>query len=59
MNNAKLLPFGLYDQWVPAFAALFKKSGNDWQAFYAEVEKVGQLPPLQRNAALRQWAAAH
>lgn len=57
MNNAKLLPFGLYDQWVPAFATLFKKSGNDWQVFYAEVEQVGQLPPLQRTAALRQWAA--
>ena len=22
LNNARLLPFGLYDQWVPAFAAL-------------------------------------
>ena len=59
MNNAKLLPFGLYDQWVPAFAALFKQSGNDWQVFYAAVAQVGQLPPLQRSAALRQWAAAN
>lgn len=25
LNNARLLPFGLYDQWVPAFAALFKQ----------------------------------
>lgn len=59
MNNAKLLPFGLYDQWVPAFAALFKQSGNDWQVFYAEVEQLGQLPPRQRTAALRRWAAAN
>ena len=58
MNNAKLLPFGLYDQWVPAFAALFKHSGGDWQVFYAQVEQLGKLPPLQRKAALRQWAAA-
>ena len=55
MNNAKLLPFGLYDQWVPAFAALFKHSGGDWQMFYAEVEKLGKLPLLQRRAALQQW----
>lgn len=56
MNNAKLLPFGLYDQWVPAFTALFKQSGGDWQVFYAEVEKLGKLPLPQRRAALQQWA---
>lgn len=56
MNNAKLLPFGLYDQWVPAFAALFKHTGGDWAKFYSEVETLGKLPPLQRKAALRQWA---
>jgi predicted aminopeptidase len=56
MNNAKLLPFGLYDQWVPAFAALFKQTGGDWAVFYKAVEQLGKLPPLQRKAALRQWA---
>ena len=30
LNNARLLPFGLYDQWVPAFAALFRQEGGDW-----------------------------
>ena len=56
LNNAKLLPFGLYDQWVPAFAALYKHVGNDWPRFYAEVEQLGKLPPGQRKAALQQWA---
>ena len=56
MNNAKLLPFGLYDQWVPAFSALFKHSGGDWQRFYAEVETLGALPAAQRKIALAQWA---
>ena len=56
MNNAKLLPFGLYDQWVPAFAALFKHSGGDWQVFYGQVEQLGKLPMAQRKAALQQWA---
>ncbi|OJT30462.1 aminopeptidase [Pseudomonas sp. FSL W5-0203] len=54
MNNARLLPFGLYDQWVPAFAALFAREGGDWVRFYATVEKLGELPVEQRKAALRQ-----
>ncbi|TFY88377.1 aminopeptidase [Pseudomonas kairouanensis] len=54
MNNARLLPFGLYDQWVPAFAALFAQEGGDWVRFYAAVEKMGGLPVAQRRAALRQ-----
>lgn len=54
MNNARLLPFGLYDQWVPAFAALFRQEGGNWLKFYAAVERMGQLPVAQRKAALRQ-----
>ena len=54
MNNARLLPFGLYDQWVPAFAALFKQEGGDWVRFYAAVERLGQLPVGARKTALRQ-----
>jgi predicted aminopeptidase len=53
MNNAKLLPFGLYDQWVPAFAALYKQVNGDWPAFYGEVKRLGGLPIEQRKAALR------
>jgi predicted aminopeptidase len=52
MNNARLLPIGLYDQWTPAFAALFKQVGGDWPAFFAAVEKMGGLPADQRKAAL-------
>ncbi len=53
LNNAKLLPFGLYDQWVPAFAALFKQVNGDWPAFFSAVEKLGGLPVDERTAALR------
>lgn len=53
LNNAKLLPFGLYDQWVPAFAALFKNVNGDWLAFYAEVERLGALPLSERREALK------
>ncbi|MGV8861957.1 MAG: aminopeptidase [Pseudomonas sp.] len=58
MNNAKLLPFGLYDQWVPAFAALFKQVSGDWPAFYSAVEQLGALPMEQRKAALRRLAGS-
>lgn len=57
MNNARLLPFGLYDQWVPAFAALFKQVGGDWVAFYQAVEKLGGLPRDERKEALERLMA--
>ncbi len=56
LNNARLLPFGLYDQWVPAFAALFRQEGGDWVRFYSEVERLGNLPVLERKAALKTLA---
>ncbi|MBA6088376.1 aminopeptidase [Pseudomonas monteilii] len=53
LNNAKLLPFGLYDQWVPAFEALFREVGGDWGRFYERVEQLGRLPITERKAALQ------
>lgn len=52
MNNARLLPIGLYDQWTPAFAALFKQVDGDWTAFFTAVETLGRLPQEERKAAL-------
>jgi len=52
LNNAKLLPFGLYDQWVPAFAALFEQGGRDWSRFYQRVAALGALPEVERHQAL-------
>ncbi len=52
MNNARLLPIGLYDQWVPAFEALFKQAKGDWPEFFKAVEKMGGLPKEERRAAL-------
>ena len=57
MNNAKLLPFGLYDQWVPAFAALFEQVDRDWPRFYERVAALGQLPEAQRHQALADLSA--
>jgi predicted aminopeptidase len=57
MNNARLVPFGLYDQWTPAFAQLFRTQGAQWPRFFAAVRRLAALPPTQRTDALRQLAA--
>jgi predicted aminopeptidase len=57
INNAKLLPFGLYDQWVPAFAALFERVDRDWMRFYERVAALGKLPETERHQALAELSA--
>lgn len=52
INNAKLLPFGLYHRWVSAFAALFVQQGGDWPSFYVDVEKLAHLDATARTKAL-------
>jgi predicted aminopeptidase len=52
INNAKLLPFGLYRRWVPAFAAVFAQQGGEWAAFYAAVAKIARLDASARAEAL-------
>ena len=54
LNNASLLPFGLYDGWVKAFAQLFENNHRQWPAFYKAVGKLGSLDDKARNQALRQ-----
>jgi predicted aminopeptidase len=51
LNNAKLLPFGLYHRWVPAFAALFAQS-RDWTVFYDAASKIARLESDARHATL-------
>jgi predicted aminopeptidase len=57
INNARLLPFGLYDQWTPAFAALFKQSQEQWPVFYQRVRALSHQPKPQRDAVLAQLNA--
>ena len=53
INNARLLPFGLYDQWLPAFAELFRRAGDDWSAFYASVRELAGVPTVRRDEAMQ------
>ncbi len=57
LNNARLLPFGLYDHWTPAFGLLYARSGG-WPDFYQRVESLGELPDAERAAALEQLLEA-
>ncbi len=52
MNNAKLLPFGLYHQWRPAFAELYRQQGARWTAFYAAVQALAKLDATERKTRL-------
>lgn len=53
LNNARLLPFGLYDHWVPAFTSLFRQAHGDWPTFYARAKAIGEQPAAQRQATLQ------
>lgn len=52
IDNAKLVPFGLYDQWVPAFEALFAEVAGDWPRFHRRAAELARLPADERSAAL-------
>jgi predicted aminopeptidase len=52
LNNAALLPFGLYDTWVPSFAALFAQVDGDWPTFFARVNGLAKMAPMERTGEL-------
>ena len=52
LNNAKLVPFGLYDRWVDAFAQLFRDAGGNWSGFHARVAQLAGLPRAARETRL-------
>ncbi len=55
-SNASLGAEGAYDQWVPAFEALFARevgAGSDWRPFYDAVRRLAALPAPARQEALQ------
>lgn len=52
-NNATLALVSEYQSQVPAFIQLYKVSGNNWEAFYAAVERLGALPKGERKLRLQ------
>lgn len=51
-NNALFGAQAAYDEWVPAFEALFEREGRDFTRFYAAARQLADLPAGQRKAAL-------
>ena len=55
-NNASFGAQAAYDQWVPAFDALFEREGRDFARFYDAVRALAGRPKEERHAALRELA---
>jgi len=51
-NNASFAALGAYEDWAPAFEAMFQQHGGDWPRFYDAVRALAAQPPAQRHAAL-------
>lgn len=52
LNNARLVAFATYDEYVPAFATLLVESGGDLQSFYARAEALAALEAAERTEAM-------
>jgi predicted aminopeptidase len=57
LNNARLVPQATYRSRVPAFQLLLHQAGGDLEAFYAECERLADLPQAERDAEFRRLLA--
>ena len=55
-NNASFAAQAAYDDWVPAFEALFEREGRDFARFYDAVRALADRPKEERMAALQALA---
>jgi predicted aminopeptidase len=58
-NNASFGALAAYDGLVPAFENLFASVGGDWPRFYAEVQRLAELPKAERQAILKTKELPH
>jgi predicted aminopeptidase len=59
MNNATLIPLGLYRDRLPAFREMLNQCESDLDCFYKRAEEVAALSTEQRNITLQQMAASN
>ncbi|MEO1201865.1 MAG: aminopeptidase [Pseudomonadota bacterium] len=57
-NNARIASMVLYDGRLPAFRAMLDSCAGDLECFYAEAERLAELPKDERDAALDALAGA-
>ncbi len=53
-NNAAFGAQAAYDDWVPAFTALFDREDQDWPRFFDAVKRLAQQPAAERAQTLRE-----
>jgi len=51
-NNASFAAQAAYDDWTPAFEALFEQKGRNWRAFYDAARQLAQQAAPQRTQTL-------
>lgn len=56
LNNARLASIATYYDRVPAFQAVLAAKGGHLPAFYAEIDRLAQLPAAERTAFLNDFA---
>ena len=57
-NNARLGAVAAYHKFVPAFLAILESHDANFEAFYAHVGQLGELPQDQRTTCLTAWSAS-
>lgn len=57
INNAKLAPVALYNQWLPAFEQLFDDNDRNWAKFHLAAAILADMPEAERRQRLQQLAA--
>ncbi|MCB1734722.1 MAG: aminopeptidase [Gammaproteobacteria bacterium] len=55
LNNALLAVIDTYHRWVPAFEAMLRAGNDDFEAFHAEVARIGRLDKTEREAILEHY----
>lgn len=57
INNASLLPFGLYDRWTSAFGVMFERAGRRWPRFYDDAISLSRVARTSRYCMLLSLSA--
>ena len=57
-NNAAFGAQAAYDEYVPAFEALFAREGGDWRRFYDAAKALAALPKEERHKKLEELSRA-
>lgn len=58
LNNARLIAVSTYRKWIPAYAAIFKEQGEDFDKFYVRIRELADMDFEPRQKLLREYLEA-